>query len=78
MNPIMYKKFTWSSLVEQWVKDLASSLLCFWSLLLLGFDPWPGNFHMPQAQPKKKKKKRLNKSWPSEIYLIYFRRTRLV
>ena len=25
------------------------------SLLLLGFDPWPGNLHMPQEQPKKKK-----------------------
>ena len=33
------------------VKDLALSLL--W----LRFDPKPGNFHMPQARPKKKKKK---------------------
>ena len=58
MNPIMYKKFTWSSLVEQWVKDLASSLLCFWSLLLLGFDPWPGNFQNKKTKQKKKKKKK--------------------
>ena len=28
--------------MAQWVKDLVLSLL--W----LGFDPWPGNFHMPQ------------------------------
>ena len=38
-----------SSLVMM-VKDSALSLL--W----LGFDPWPGNFCMLQAQPKKKKK----------------------
>ena len=25
------------------------------SLLWLGLDSWPGNFRMPQAQPKKKK-----------------------
>ena len=36
-----------SSLVAWWVKDLALSRL--W----LGFDPWPGNFCMPGAQPKK-------------------------
>ena len=23
-----------------------------WSLLWLGFNPWPGNFHMLQARPK--------------------------
>ena len=39
------------------VKDL---LLSLWlgSLLWLGFDPCPANFHTPWAQPKKKKKKR--------------------
>ena len=26
-------------------------VLCLW------FDPWPGNFHRPQVEPKKKKKK---------------------
>ena len=31
----------------QWVKDLALSLL--WHR----FDPWPGNFHVPQREPKK-------------------------
>lgn len=33
------------------VKDLAMSLLC------LGFNPWLQNFHIPQGQGKKKKKK---------------------
>ena len=33
----------WSSLVAQWVKDLALSLL--WC----GFYPWPGNSHIPWA-----------------------------
>ena len=37
-----------SSLVAQQVKDPALSLP--W----LGFSPWPGNFSMPQAQPKSK------------------------
>ena len=40
-----------SSLVTQWVKDPALSLL--WR----GFDPWPGNFLMPWVWPKKKKNK---------------------
>ena len=40
-----------SSLVTQWVKDPALSLL--W----LGFDAWPGNFHMPQVWPKKQTRK---------------------
>ena len=34
------------------VKDLV--LLLLW----LGFDPWPGNFHMPQIQPKQKQKQK--------------------
>ena len=41
-----------SSLVAQWVKEPASSLLG------LGFDPWPGNFHTPWEQPKKRRKER--------------------
>ena len=42
----------------QWVKDLV--LLQLWrrSQLGLGFDPWPGNFHMLQVWPGKKKKKK--------------------
>ena len=45
-----------SSLVAQWVKDLTLSLQWLGSLLWLGFDPWPGNSHMPQVWQKKKKK----------------------
>ena len=32
------------------------SLLWLGSLLWRRFDPWPGNFHMPQVQPKGKKR----------------------
>ena len=39
--------------MAQWVKDLAVSL--WW----LKFDPWPGNFHMPQVQPKKDETRRI-------------------
>ena len=39
----------WSSLVEQWVKDPVLSPQWLWRR----FAPWPGNFHMPQAQPRK-------------------------
>ena len=38
-----------SSLVAQWVKDLALSQLWLGSLLWCGIVPWPGNFHMPQV-----------------------------
>jgi len=40
----------------QWVRDPA--LLPLWckSKLWLGFDPWPGNFHVPRAPLKKKRK----------------------
>ena len=48
-------------MVSQWVKDLALSLLWLWLLLWFGFDPWPGNFHMPQMQPKKKINKAIGK-----------------
>ena len=44
-----------SSLAAQRVKDLVLPLLWLWSLLWHDFNPWPRNFHMPQAQPKKKK-----------------------
>ena len=39
-----------SSLVAQWVKDLALSLQQLESLLWHRFDPWPRNFYMPQVQ----------------------------
>ena len=40
----------------QWVKDLALSLPWLWSLLWLGFNPWPGNFRIPLVQPRGKAK----------------------
>ena len=43
------------SLVVQWVKELALSLLWLGLLLWIGLDPWPGNIYMPQAWPKKGK-----------------------
>ena len=38
------------------VKDLVLSLLWLRSLLWCRFDPWPGNFCMPQVWPKEKRK----------------------
>ena len=43
------------------VKDPALSAQQLKSLLWLGFDPWPRNFPMPWAWPKKKKKKKIVK-----------------
>ena len=42
-----------SSLMAQWVKHLALSLLRLWLQWWHGFHPWPGNVHMPQVRPKK-------------------------
>ena len=36
----------------QWVKALVLLQLWHRSLLWLGFDPWPRNFHMLWVQPK--------------------------
>ena len=44
-----------SSLVMQWIKDLALSLQWLWLLLWQRFSPWPGNFHMLWAQTKTNK-----------------------
>jgi len=46
-----------SSLVRQWLKDLALSLLWLGLLLWPGSDLWPRNFCMPWAQPKTKTNK---------------------
>ena len=40
----------------QQVKDLVVSLQWLGLLLWSGFDPWPGNSHMPWAWLKKKKR----------------------
>ena len=44
--------------MAQWVKDLVLLQLWYRSQLQLRFSPWPGNFHMPQAWPFKKIKKK--------------------
>ena len=46
-----------SSLVVQWVKDLALSLQQLSCLLWNGFNPWPRNFQLPHALAVAKKKK---------------------
>ena len=40
--------------MAQPVKDPVLTLQWLWSLLWCGFDPWSGNFHMPQGVPQKK------------------------
>lgn len=37
----------------QGAKNPLLSLLQLWLQLWPGFDPWPGQFHTPQVQPKK-------------------------
>ena len=39
-----------------WVKGPALLQLLHRSQLWIGFNPWPGNIHMPQVWPKKKRK----------------------
>ena len=39
--------------MAQKVEDPALSLQWLGLLLWLRFDPWPGHFHMSQAEPKK-------------------------
>ena len=46
---IYQNKSWWSFLVAQRAKDPALSFLLLWRR----FDPWPRNFYMPHAQPKK-------------------------
>ena len=49
----------------KWVKDLVLLQLWCRSKMQLGFDPWPGNFHMPLAWQKmeKGKKKKMKKAY---------------
>ena len=46
-----------SSLVAQWGKDLALSLLWL-GTTVMQFDPWSRNFSMLQVQPRRKEKKK--------------------
>ena len=54
------------------VKDPELSLQWFRLLPWFGFDPRPGNFHMPQMQPKKKEKKDKEKKIKKEFSKVAF------
>ena len=56
--------------MTQWIKDPALSLLWLRSLLWHRLDPWPGNFHMLQAQPNKEKDEQKKKNNESLLYQI--------
>lgn len=58
-------KTSWSSLLAQWVKDRALSLLWLWLQLWYGLTSWPGNLRMLQAWPKIKTKQ--NKQWQKKM-----------
>ena len=62
--------------MAQQVKDQALLLLWLGSLLWYGFNPWPGNFHMPWAQPKKKKgifdQAKMSLAFPNVFFLILY------
>ena len=79
----------WSFLVAQWVKDLTLSLLCLGSLRWHRFSPWPGNFHVPQVQPERKRMRMFAPSallglgsdpWEHfvTIWLMYFYEVRMI
>ena len=53
----MLQKRQGSSFAQQ-VKDPTLAWQGLKSLLWCGFDPWPGNFHMPHTAKKEKKKKK--------------------
>ena len=60
LHPVLQfnsSEFVGSSLVAPQVEDPALALSWLGSLLWCRFSHWPGNFHMLQAQPKKKKRK---------------------
>ena len=61
----------WGSLMAQQVVDPMLSLLWLW--LLLWFDPWPGNFHMPLVQPKKPKEQ-MNRNEQNREFLLWLNR----
>ena len=50
------KRKKMNSPVVQRIKDMVLSLQQLGSLLWLKFDPWSGNFHVPRAWTKEKKK----------------------
>ena len=56
-NPKLEMGQRGSSLVVQWVKDLALPQLWYRWHPWLGFDPWPRNFHLPWVCPPPNKKR---------------------
>ena len=54
--------------MPQWVEDPVFLLQQLRLLLWYMVDPWPGNFHIPQAWPKKKKKKRKKKKKKKALF----------
>ena len=59
--------------MAQQVKDPSLSLLRLWLHLWRGFNPRPGNFHVPWVQPKKKRKDLLTNG--SNFYPIKKKKT---
>ena len=70
-RPQTWKPCDRSSLVAQWVKDLALSLLWCW------FDPWPRKFCKLRVRQKKKRNENRNlvsklpKSWTLRVFHYY-------
>ena len=56
--------------MAQQVKDLALSLWQPGSLLWQGFNPWSGNFCIPQALTNKEKKKFRTSMWGICVQLV--------
>ena len=51
LTSYLFKKYCWSSLVVQWVKELALSLPWLSHSCGAGSNPWPRNFCMSWALP---------------------------
>ena len=60
MNNLI-RKLAESSLVAQWVKAPGIVIVVAQVSAVVGFHPWPKNFHVPQEPPKKKDKKKKTK-----------------
>ena len=68
---ISTQNLTFRFLLWQQNKDLVLSLQWHRSQQQLGFDPWPGNFHMPQVWLKKEKKKKKKKKKKSSKIILF-------
>ena len=63
-HPEVVTMFSREFPVAHWDKDLVLSVQCLGLLLWCRLDPCPGNFHMLQAWPKKKKKRERERCSP--------------